>query len=85
MNSREKALQYAAKYNDQKVYTDEQFFGKMIIEGVTISQFPRVIATAKRTGNEIIITETTVTESAMLVDGKVQVTETSEEVLRIEL
>ena len=66
MTPQEKMIEYAKKNNDQKVYTHEQFIGKMIAEGIVINRTPTsmTVANAKREGLTITITETVQKETA---------------------
>lgn len=89
MNPQEKVLEYARKHNTSNTYTDEQLAGKMIAENVVIARTPTEITFAHitRTGNQIIITETTRTTTHKVENGKVIdiVTESAVEVERINL
>jgi hypothetical protein len=60
MDAKKMMLEYAAKHNDGKTYTDEQFCGKMVTEGVRINSQDAgtTIAKASRKGQVIVITET---------------------------
>lgn len=71
MTAQEMLLEYAAKHNDRKVYTDEQFIGKAITEGIRLADNERggiVICNIKRVGKTITVTETTKTET--IIDRK---------------
>lgn len=84
MNAQEMLLEYAAKHNDRKVYTDEQFIGKAITEGIRLSDNERggiVICNIKREGKTIIVTETTKTEA--IVDRKPAKVCSTVEILRV--
>lgn len=73
MNAQQMLLDYAAKHNDRKVYTDEQFIGKAATEGIRLADNARggiVICNIKRVGKTITVTETTKTESIKIVDSK---------------
>ena len=89
MTAQEKLIEYASKHNDQKVFTHEEFVGKMATEGCAINRTPnsKTIANARREGKTIIVTETTVANTQQVVDGKLVFgkSETTVEVLRIEL
>lgn len=63
MNAQEMLLDYAAKHNDGKIYTNEQFIGKAITEGICINRSAgiRTNARVRREGKTIIVTETTIT------------------------
>jgi hypothetical protein len=60
MDAKKMMLEYAAKHNDGKTYTDEQFCGKMVTEGVRFNSQDAgtTIAKASRKGQVIVITET---------------------------
>jgi len=81
MDAKTMMLAYAAKHNDNKVYTDEQFCGKMVTEGVRINlqDAGMTIAKASRKGQIITITET---HTINTIAGKET---TTIEVMRIEL
>jgi hypothetical protein len=81
MDAKKMMLEYAAKHNDGKTYTDEQFCGKMVTEGVRINlqNAGMTIAKASRKGQTIIITETCTVNT---LAGKES---TTTEALRIEL
>lgn len=79
MNAQEMLLNYAAKHNDGKVYTNEQFIGKAITEGICINRSGgiRTNARIRREGKTIIVTETTI---APTLEGH---SETTVEILRV--
>jgi len=91
MTAQEKLIEYASKYNNGKVLTNEEFVGKMVTEGCVIERTPNsmTVANAKREGKTIIVTETIKTDTINIVDGKLLVTKhgniETAEVLRIEL
>lgn len=82
MNAKQMLLDYAARKNDGKVYTDEQFLGKAMTEGVRIADAPGggiVGANIRREGKTIIVTETTRMDT---IEGK---KETTVEIFRVSL
>lgn len=89
MNAQEKLIEYASKYNNGKVLTNEEFVGQMVVKGVAINRTPssKTIARAQRDGKTITVTETVVTETSEIVEGRMVFgkSETTTEVLRIEL
>lgn len=89
MTPQEKLIEYAKKYNNEKVLTHEEFIGKARLEGVAIARTPNSVTTAnvRREGKTIIITETTKTRTQEIVGGKLEFVESIEtvEALRIEL
>lgn len=89
MNAQEKLIEYASKYNNGKVLTNEEFVGQMVVDGVAINRTPnsKTIARARREGKTIIVTETIITDTHEVVDGKIVFgkSEMTDEVMRIEL
>lgn len=89
MNAQEKVLEYAEKHNQENVvYTNQQWVGKMAIEGIVISRADgMIVAKLNREGTTLTITETTTKEAHEIVDGKLVTTEviSEVEVLRAEL
>jgi hypothetical protein len=81
MDAKTMMLAYAAKHNDRKIYTDEQFCGKMITEGVRINSQDAGMTVARitRKGQVITITET---RTVNTLAGKES---TTTEIMRIEL
>lgn len=82
MNAKQMLLDYAAKHNSGNVYTDEQFLGKAMMEGVRIANAPNggvVVSRIKRDGKTIIVTETTTSD---VLAGKMS---TSVEIFRVSL
>ena len=81
MDAKTMMLEYAAKHNDGKTYTNEQFCGKMVVEGVRINlqDAGMTIAKASRKGQIITITET---HTVNTLAGKES---TTTEVMRIEI
>lgn len=82
MNAKQMLLDYAAQKNDGKVYTNEQFLGKAMTEGIRIADAPDgsiVNVNIRREGKTIIVTETTKTDT---LDGKKV---TDNEVFRVNL
>lgn len=80
MDAKQMLLDYASKHNSGKIYTNEQFIGKAMTEGVRISDTPEgyiVAANIKREGKTIIVTETITMD---LPEGKKT---TSAEVFRV--
>ena len=67
MNAQEKLLEYADKNNSAATVTNEEFCGKMMIEGVVINRSPmtKTIARMSREGRTITVTETLVTEDTL--------------------
>jgi hypothetical protein len=66
MNAKQMLFDYASKNNDRKVYTDEQFLGKAMTEGVRLADTEHgdiVVANIKREGKTIIVTETIKTDT----------------------
>lgn len=91
MDAKSKMLEYASQHNHSEFdkLTNEEFCGKMIVEGVVVSRTSnsKVIARARREGKAIIVTETTKTQTSKVVNGKVEFgeTETTAKIMRIEL
>lgn len=81
MNAKQMFLEYAAKHNDGALLNNEQFVGKMIVEGVCISRSggTRVNARARREGKTLILTETTIEQT---IEGH---NETTVEIFRVDL
>ena len=81
MNAQETLLEYARKHNNEKVYTHQQWLGKMFVEAVVIDRQGGtvVIANGRREGKTIIVDETT--REPVLEGYK----ETTKEVMRLEL
>ena len=77
MNAQEMLLDYASRNNDRKVYTDQQFVGKAITEGVRNNQGH--IVRVRREAKTIIVTETRQWDT---VQGKAEETT---EIFRINL
>lgn len=72
--SKSQLLAYAAKVNKTGAnltpstrYTNEQFVGALASGGLTIERTPgyRVVAEAKRTGKEIVVTETKISKEVL--------------------
>lgn len=72
MNAQQQVLEYANKNNDSKVYNEQQFVVEMSKGGIVINRTPssKTIAKLRREGKTLIITETTITETTEIVDGK---------------
>jgi hypothetical protein len=84
MNAQQMLLDYAAKHNDRKVYTDQQFIGKAFQEGVRLANNEYgdiVICNVKREGKTIIVTETAKRDD--IVDNKPCKTEKTVEIFRV--
>ena len=81
MNAQQMLLDYTSRNNDRKVYTDQQFIGKAMTEGVTISRtvVDMTVANVRREGKTIIVTET---RKWNTIDGKAEETT---EIFRINL
>jgi len=81
MDAKTMMLEYAAKHNDRKTYTDEQFCGKMVTEGVRINPQDAGVTVARisRKGQTITISET---RTVNTISGKES---TTTEVARIDL
>lgn len=70
MNAKQMLLDYAAQKNDGATYTNEQWLGKAMTEGVRIADAPDgsiVGVNIRREGKTIIVTETTKTDT---IEGK---------------
>lgn len=88
MNAKEMLLDYAAQKNDGKTYTNEQWLGKAMTEGIRIYQNGQEIAVrVRREGKTIILTETTKTETVEKVDGRgvINKHENTVEIFRVNL
>lgn len=83
MDAKTQMLEYAAKYNDGKVYTNEQWLGKMVTEGVRLSH--NTVANCRREGKTIIITETVTTDGYDMAKMQPIKNRTTIEVMRINL
>lgn len=87
MNAQQQMVEYAkSKMNEDSTFTPEQWCGYMIAEGGIRCNDDK-IATAKREGKTIIISETTHSEKHEIIDGQLVSTpiETTEEVMRLGL
>ncbi len=89
MTAQEQLIDYAKQHNNGHILTDEEFVGKMVIEGCVISRTPssKIVARAMRSGKTITVAETTITQTAEIVDGKIifGTIEDTREVMRINL
>ena len=65
MNAQETILNYVASHNDTDI-DNKQLFVQMMTDGMVISQLPKIVAHAKRIGKEIIVTETTYSQTQVL-------------------
>lgn len=83
MDAKAQLLAYAAKHNDRKVYTDEQWCGKLAVEGVRLDQ--DTVAQGRREGKTIIVTETTTKRGYDFERQCYAETKTTVEVMRINL
>jgi hypothetical protein len=86
---RERLMAYAKKHNDGKTYTNEQWLGKMVKEGVVLNRSSNstTYAEGKRDGKVIRVIETTVTKTPKVVNGRLDIVEerTSKTVMRMTL
>lgn len=73
MNAKEQAIQYAASHNDGAIYTNQEFFGMMFLSGAVISRTTnsKVVANARKENGALVVTETTITTTHEIVNGKV--------------
>ena len=90
MNAKEQLLEYARKHHKYNInLSDEDLVGKMIVEGAVIERTPSSITVARisRQGNQIVINETTKTNTFETVEHKtVEIeTVTTAEIARINL
>lgn len=90
MNAKQMLLDYAAKHNDRKVYTDEQWLGKAMTEGIVINRSgsDRTVCNIRREAKTIIVTETLVEKTDLIVDGRMTDgpnKETVNEIFRVNL
>ena len=84
MNAQEKLLEYAKKNNSAATVTNEEFCGKMMLEGAVINRTPmtKTIARMSREGRTITVTETLVTKDTFDPN---KTTEHTTEVMRVEI
>ena len=66
MDAKTMMLEYAAKHNDGKVYTNEQWIGKAVTEGIRLDW--QTTAKISRKGQTITITETRTVNTATGTD-----------------
>ena len=89
MDAKIKLLEYAKNHNTGNILTDEEFIGKMVVEGVCINRTSnsKTIANAKRTGKTIVVTETVISQTTKIVNGKIEFSkdETTTEIFRVEV
>jgi len=86
MTAQETILNYVSGHNDTDI-DNKQLVVQMMTDGMVISQLPKVVAHAKRIGKEIIVTETTYSQTHEVVNGKLIDTdhESTVEVIRVSI